>query len=178
MLIKNKIPIQNHFIYNAFFSNIICNVIEDICKIKTKIKWPNDILINNKKISGIISEIYQKNNNDYIVTGFGVNIVSSPKIDKYPTTNINEFKKTTNSFYFVYKFIEEYLINLNKLLDNHKIIMKNYKERLLYLQSYIKLKISEENFKEGIFDDLNTDGSINLRNKDNCEKIYNARIIK
>ena len=50
-------------------------------------------LINNKKISGIISEIHSVGKNTIIITGFGINIISSPKIDDYLTTNINEYKK-------------------------------------------------------------------------------------
>ena len=42
--------------------------------IKTGIKWPNDIVLNNKKVCGILSEIAYKNNEiDYIVLGVGIN---------------------------------------------------------------------------------------------------------
>ena len=177
VLSKNILTLQNHFINNAFISNIICNVIENICNIKTQIKWPNDILINDEKISGIISEIFNVSNSKYINTGFGVNIVSSPKIEDYPTTNINKYKKEVNNFHFVYKFFEEYFNNFKNLEVDHETIMKDYKNRLLYLGSYIKLKIDEKNIKEGIFYNLNYDGSITLKNKFNLENIYNARII-
>lgn len=40
-----------------------------------RIKWPNDILINGKKIAGILSEVVTGTNRiDYIVTGIGLNI--------------------------------------------------------------------------------------------------------
>ena len=94
ILSKNILPIENHFLNNAFIANMICSVIENICNVKTQIKWPNDILINKEKISGIISEIFSNKSNKYINTGFGVNIVSSPKIENYPTTNINKYNKT------------------------------------------------------------------------------------
>ena len=177
ILSKNILPIKNHFLNNAFVTNTICTVIENICKIKTQIKWPNDILINDKKISGIISEIFNLNNIEYINTGFGINIVSSPKILNYPTTNINEYNKEMNNFNFVYKLMEEYFNNLKQLENQHEKIMRDYKTRLLYLGSNIKLKIDDENIKQGIFHNLNTDGSITLKNKVNFENIYNARII-
>ena len=49
ILSKNILPIENHFLNNAFITNMICSVIENICNVKTQIKWPNDILINKEK---------------------------------------------------------------------------------------------------------------------------------
>ena len=177
ILSKNILPIENHFLNNAFITNIICSVIENICNIKTQIKWPNDILINKEKISGIISEIFSFNNDKYINTGFGVNIVSSPKIENYPTTNINKYNKEINNLIFLYQIMEKYFNNINQLKNNHEIIMTEYKSRLLYLGSNINLKIDEQNIKQGIFHNLNPDGSITLKSNVNFENIYNARII-
>ncbi len=40
-----------------------------------KIKWPNDILVNGKKISGILCELHTKQDTiDYIVVGIGINV--------------------------------------------------------------------------------------------------------
>ncbi len=177
ILSKNILPIEKHFLNNAFITNMICNVIENICNIKTQIKWPNDILINKEKISGIISEIFKINNDKYINTGFGVNIVSSPKIENYPTTNINKYNKEIDNFNFVYQIMEEYFSNFNQLQNNNEKIMTQYKSRLLYLGGSINLKIDEHNIKQGIFHNLNSDGSIILKNNVNFENIYNARII-
>jgi len=177
ILSKNILPIENHFLNNAFITNMICNVIENICNIKTQIKWPNDILINKEKISGIISEIFNINNDKYINTGFGVNIVSSPKIENYPTTNINKYNKEIDNFNFAYQIMEEYFSNFNQLHNNNEKIMTEYKSRLLYLGDNINLKIDEQNIKQGIFHNLNPDGSIILKNNFKFENIYNARII-
>ena len=177
ILSKNILPIENHFLNNAFITNMICSVIENICNVKTQIKWPNDILINKEKISGIISEIFSIKSDKYINTGFGVNIVSSPKIENYPTTNINKYNKEINNFYFVYEIMEEYFNNFKQLLNNHEKIMTEYKSRLLYLGGNINLKIDEQYVKQGIFHNLNPDGSITLKNNINFENIYNARII-
>ena len=177
ILSKNILPIEINFLNNAFITNMICNVIENICNIKTQIKWPNDILINKEKISGIISEIFNINNDKYINTGFGVNIVSSPKIENYPTTNINKYNKEIDNFNFAYQIMEEYFSNFNQLHNNNEKIMTEYKSRLLYLGDNINLKIDEQNVKQGIFHNLNPDGSITLKNNINFENIYNARII-
>ena len=178
ILLKNEIDLQNHFLNNAYTTNIICEVIEKICKIKTKIKWPNDILINDKKIAGIISEIYNKNSNYLINTGFGINVLSSPIIDDYPTTNINEYNLEINNFDFTYELMKQYLKKFYMLKNLSNSIMAEYKQRLKFIGDIIKLKLNENVLKEGIFYDLNNDGSIKLKSNLGLENIYNARIIK
>ncbi len=53
-------------------------VAEGICKetgLETKIKWPNDIVVNNKKVCGILSEMKLENRRAaYCVIGVGINI--------------------------------------------------------------------------------------------------------
>lgn len=59
--------------------------------IKTEIKWPNDIIINNKKICGILVEMNSENNIsntvggskiNYVIVGIGINVNND--IDDFP----------------------------------------------------------------------------------------------
>ena len=178
LLLKNILDVKNHFLNTAYTSNIICEVIEKICKVETKIKWPNDIIINDKKICGIISEIYNKNNQMLINTGFGINIISSPEVNDYETTYVNEYNMNINNITFVYNLMEEYLLNLNLLKNRSDIIIKKYKSRLKFLKENIKLKLDNNNIKEGILYDLNYDGSILFKSNSVFKNIYNASIVK
>ena len=55
-----------------------------------QIKKPNDILINKKKICGILQEIIFRNERKYLIVGIGINVSNSPIIDAYPTTFLNK----------------------------------------------------------------------------------------
>ena len=46
-----------------------------------KIKWPNDILIDGKKVSGTLTEYAGR----FVIIGIGINIKSNPTVDKYQT---------------------------------------------------------------------------------------------
>ncbi len=177
ILLVNELDPKHHFINNAYTTNIICDVIDEICNLNTEIKWPNDILIHNKKISGIISETYIKDSKNLINTGFGINIVSSPDVDDYATTKINEYNMITN-IDFTYKLMEKYLNNIQLKINKPEIIMKNYKSRLKYLGQKIKLEFNNKYIKEGILQDLREDGSILFKQNAKIENIYNARILK
>jgi BirA family transcriptional regulator, biotin operon repressor / biotin---[acetyl-CoA-carboxylase] ligase len=52
----------------------VFNALQDI-GIKAEIKWPNDIILNNKKICGILTEMSSELNQiNYLVIGIGINI--------------------------------------------------------------------------------------------------------
>ncbi|MDC6469821.1 biotin--[acetyl-CoA-carboxylase] ligase [Candidatus Pelagibacter sp. Uisw_099_02] len=52
------------------------------------IKNPNDLLVNNMKISGILQETISKADEKFIIIGIGVNLIKSPNIKNYSTTNL------------------------------------------------------------------------------------------
>jgi BirA family biotin operon repressor/biotin-[acetyl-CoA-carboxylase] ligase len=64
--------------------------LEKYYKKKITFKKPNDLLIDKKKISGILQEIITKSDNRFLIIGIGINLVKSPKIRNYPTTNLYE----------------------------------------------------------------------------------------
>jgi len=86
--LKKSYPKFNEF--SIINSVLVCEVIKKFCKKnKVAIKWPNDVFVNGKKISGILQELITFNNTKFLVIGIGINIVSSPKINNnYKATNI------------------------------------------------------------------------------------------
>lgn len=51
------------------------------------IKWPNDILVDGKKISGTLIEY----SGDYVVVGIGINVNSNPTVERYKTTKMENY---------------------------------------------------------------------------------------
>ena len=88
--LNSKISLNN-------LTTIACNITQrSLIKLinkKIKIKKPNDLLINKKKVCGILQETIFHNNNKFAIIGIGLNIDRSPIIDKYPTTYLNFYTK-------------------------------------------------------------------------------------
>ena len=71
-----------------FNCNIIAKTIKKFIKKEIKIKYPNDLLLKNKKFCGILQETVFYKKDKFIVIGIGINLIKSPNVKNYLTTNI------------------------------------------------------------------------------------------
>ena len=78
---------------------LVKKIISKYYKKKIVFKRPNDLLINKKKICGILQETLIKSDQKFLILGIGINLVKSPYIKNYPTINLYELlnkKVSTN----------------------------------------------------------------------------------
>ena len=67
---------------------LVKNLLSTYCEKKIIYKRPNDLLINKKKICGILQEVVNKFDKKYLIVGIGINLIKNPNIKNYPTTNL------------------------------------------------------------------------------------------
>ena len=115
--LKNNYPPFNEFsIINPI---IISGVIKHFCEEKNiTLKYPNDVLVNEKKICGILQELINLDNRKFLIVGIGVNIVTNPNINnKYLATNIltetNKNPKIREIIDLIVFSYEKFFVNLN-----------------------------------------------------------------
>lgn len=57
---------------------------------KLRVKWPNDIWANDRKVSGILCESYKNNQGVWVIAGIGIN-VNRPKFEApFPTASLED----------------------------------------------------------------------------------------
>ena len=95
---------------------LVKNVISKYYKKKINFKSPNDLLINKKKICGILQEKIEKSYKKYLVVGIGINLIKSPNISNYPTTNLFD---VTNRKINRKKIEKELKITFEKFLSKY-----------------------------------------------------------
>ena len=83
---------------------------------KILFKKPNDLLIDKKKISGILQEVIFIKDKKFLITGIGINIIKNPIIKNYPATNLQEVtKKSISRLKVENKLKQIFEKNLSKL---------------------------------------------------------------
>ena len=114
---------------------VLAETLISLMKLKLRIKWPNDILVNGKKLAGILTEISTEMDAvNYIVVGLGMNV--NTQLEDLP----REIKKTATSILIEtkkpfprVKLIQHYLKLYEKYYDmfkknDFKPIMKRWRE--------------------------------------------------
>ena len=84
-------------------------------KKKITIKQPNDLLIDKKKICGILQETIFHENKKFVIIGIGINIHRCPDIPGYPTAYLNLFTKKKLTSFKIY----------NEITNNFEFYLKN-----------------------------------------------------
>lgn len=130
-----------------YLSVTLCKVIESY-GIQTQIKWPNDVLIDGKKIAGILSEtVMQGQKLKGIVLGVGVNLNSNQeKIDAIPNkiaTSLNiETQKAIDLKEFLNKLLTEFFEHYDEFLQSGFLQIKDdYIKRNCFLGKELKVQV-------------------------------------
>ena len=56
-----------------------------LCNVYPQLKWPNDLIVDDKKIAGLLAEVVTHENSLSVVAGIGINLTDSP--EGLPATN-------------------------------------------------------------------------------------------
>lgn len=76
-----------------------CAAIEEICGLSPDIKWPNDLLLNGKKISGILTEAsLQGEGEGWVIVGTGINVNTSNFPEELKNIASSLYLETGRSF--------------------------------------------------------------------------------
>lgn len=152
ILIKN-IKTDILHIMPIFCSSVLLKTIKNFNIEKATIKWFNDILINNKKVAGILCESEIKGITCNIILGVGINITATKeefsKLNLLKAGSIfSETQKFIKPEFFLQKFIETFEIYYSRYIKkfNPENIISYYKENCYIIGKYIKILDIKTNY--------------------------------
>tara|TARA_B100000575_G_C23035650_1_gene596164 strand:- start:407 stop:976 length:570 start_codon:yes stop_codon:yes gene_type:complete len=119
---ESKLDFKKFAILNAY---LLKNILMKKFSNKIKIKWPNDILFERKKICGILQETIIRAGKKFLIVGIGINTNIDPNNSSFSSTTLKQIT--------------------NKNIDNKKlfIMIKNKYEKFLFKikrYSFVELK--------------------------------------
>ena len=91
---KSNLSIQDLTKINC---HLVKKLLSKYTRKKILFKKPNDLIIDKKKISGILQEVIFAKDKKFLITGIGINIKKNPNIKNYPATNLHEVTKKSMS---------------------------------------------------------------------------------
>ena len=143
--------------------------IEAVTGLKSQVKWSNDILINNRKVCGILIENEVRGDRvDYAIIGIGMNvnlrISDFPEILSIATSLYDELGREVSRLSLIQRLLSE-IERLYLSLPAGESVYQEWRDRLVTLGKRVQVK-SGETIYEGIAESVASDGSLLLRQLD------------
>jgi len=147
----------------------VVHSIETVTGLKSQVKWPNDVLINSRKVCGILIESEMRGDRvDYAVIGIGLNvnlrISDYPEILSIATSLYDELGEEVSRLSLIQRLLAE-IERLYLSLPAAESVYQEWRDRLVTLGKKVRVK-SGENMYEGIAESVTSDGSLLLRQLD------------
>ncbi len=155
---SDKLPMISHAVSLAVF-NSISQLVGFCASDNTGIKWPNDILLNGRKVCGILSEIVLNTCEiPHAIIGIGINVnaESFPEGMIQPVTSVKQFIGRSVDKYDLGECVIKEVLKTVSLLENDesKALTDEYKQKCITIGNKITVypNFSEpyEAFAEGI----------------------------
>ncbi len=153
----------------------VCKAIRDFTGCNALIKWPNDIIIENKKLCGILTEMTAEADRiEYAVVGIGVNVNTlefSAEISHKATSLFIETQKQIDRSELFKKILSEVEKYVEKYLSNTQAnIVDEYKKMCATLGREVTVTRSKHILK-GTAVSVNEQGELIIK-KENGKEIY------
>ena len=161
---------ENPTSVTAFAAVAVCEAIESISEKTPKIKWVNDILIDGKKVCGILTEAvtdFESGSLDWIVLGIGINVYI--KTEDFPDdlqTSATSIFPNEKMFGVRNKLSAEII---NRILGyditpREAEIFRKYKNRLAMLGNQVTVIQNKNEYKAAVID-IDAAGHLVVKNE-------------
>ena len=149
ILLNEKMPAAKATALTTYMAVIASEAIDNLSGIETKIKWVNDIYLNGKKLSGILTEGKGSDNGesiDYAVIGIGINLLKQDfpeDVSNIATTLEDVIGKKINANDLAARIIKDFFNELS-LAGEREIADRYRKKSFLIGERVTVIKPTEE----------------------------------
>jgi BirA family biotin operon repressor/biotin-[acetyl-CoA-carboxylase] ligase len=169
-ILRPKIPPSEIPRITLFAAVAVAKAIRDVTSLDVSIKWPNDLVLDGKKVCGILTEMKAEQDSvDFIILGIGINVNTPLKQlpkgsaslkDELHRHNIKRSISRVELAKQVLERLEEFYSILER--NGFEPIIDAWKGLSNMLGSRIKVILPGRTF-EGLAHDINPDGALVVR---------------
>ncbi len=161
---------------NLVWAVAVAKTIQEFTGLAAGIKWPNDILINDRKVAGVLTEMNAEIDKvNYLIVGIGVNVnLDSKTIPPHLAGTVTSLTEQKGSRVARLELLAALLNNLDLLYQEFlagkfNTIMSAWRQMSVTLHRWVRIK-SQNGVEEGIAFDLDESGALLLMKKDGSVK--------
>lgn len=128
-------------------------------------KWPNDILLNDQKVGGLLleAETGSERTPEWVILGLGINVVSHPLKVDFPATSLKAEGWSVSAVDCLEAFARHFMTWANTWLDGgFAVIRKKWLGRCKGVGDTIEVRLARKTLK-GVFTGIDEDGALLLK---------------
>lgn len=140
-----------------------------------RVKWPNDVRIDRRKVSGILVETGGGGPDFWVAAGIGVNLLPPPENVTQPATSLLDLgmRPGTPVDAVLSSLRQAFARRITQARDGFRGTRKDWLERAEALGQAVQVRTGDA-MAEGIFEDLEDDGALLLRLPDGSRRSIRA----
>jgi BirA family transcriptional regulator, biotin operon repressor / biotin---[acetyl-CoA-carboxylase] ligase len=164
-------------------ATVLADVFQKELQLQPKIKWPNDLIVNDKKVSGILTEMQAEQDKiNYVIIGMGINV--NHEEDELPNSIVNKatsLKMETGKIWGITELIQKILVTFEKnyadyLSHGFSIVKQKWEENGYRIGEVTRIK-TFQSIDEAVIMGIADDGALLAKYQDGeVKKIYSAEI--
>jgi BirA family biotin operon repressor/biotin-[acetyl-CoA-carboxylase] ligase len=157
----------------------VAQSIENLYQLDVRLKWPNDVLIETRKVCGILVESVSRGDiPERVVVGIGVN-VNQPMFEGHynipPTSIRKEFGSVVSRERILAEILNEFEEVMKKVDKNPESVLESWRQRSKLIGEKIKIVDGDKEYF-GVFEDIDDNGFLILSGRDGIKTIYNGDV--
>lgn len=167
IIAQNKFVMQNNASrFTGLGAIAVCEELKKYYHLQPKIKWPNDVLIDGKKVCGVLVEGHWMGDEiQTIILGIGINVASNSvppeDIVDYPATCIDHhLKKSVNRFQLL-KGVLTQILRWKEIIWQPEFL-STWQKHMAYLGERVQISYEDKTIQEGKVIGLGQNGSLIL----------------
>lgn len=176
-----KLKLKDQFLITIATSLAISDVLQKLQLKKIRIKWPNDILAEQKKICGILIESIIKHNKlEAVIIGIGLNINQTDFTNLPKATSIlNQTGQHFEKEEILHLLISSFNIYTEHIImGRFKMLHQAYEDRLFKRKKPATFKTPNSNPFTGIIQGVDQQGRLEILEEDNIVNTYALKEIQ
>ena len=175
LILRPDVPIAEAAQLGFVAGNAIYDTIGEVLEpgYQCQLKWPNDVLLNERKVAGLLLESRAAGAGvpDYVILGFGVNLLHFPDDAEYPATSFREEGQIVSDAAFLEAFARHFMEWVTRWLnDGFAPVLENWRWRAKGIGEAIEVRLDNKTLS-GVFEDLDAQGNLVLKTDTGVEKI-------
>ena len=134
------------------------------------LKWPNDLLLDGAKLSGILLERVD----DAVIIGFGVNLHHVPPELDRPAASLRLYGPARDAQLFAETLAETFARWLSRWRDGIAPVRDRWLQRAHPIGTALTARLADCSSVDGLFNGLDRDGALILRLADGSARVIHA----